>query len=64
MKDKILLATVRLMEAAAALRTDKKGVTIIEYALLATLVAVALVAALGTLKTSISTSLSTIGNNL
>ena len=52
------------MQTLLALRNDKRGVTIIEYALLAALIGIALVAALGTLKGSISTAFSTIGTDL
>ncbi len=47
-----------------ALRSDKQGVTIIEYALLAALIRVALVTALGTLQGKISTEFLTIGADM
>jgi pilus assembly protein Flp/PilA len=54
----------RILQAFEALRSDKRAVTIIEYALIAALIGVALVASLSTLKSNISSSLSTIGTNL
>ena len=53
-----------LMQAFVALRSDKRAVTIIEYALIAALIGVALVASLSSLKSNISSSLSTIGTKL
>jgi len=47
-----------------ALRSDKRGVTIIEYALLAALIGVALISAMSTLQGKISTEFSTIGTSL
>jgi pilus assembly protein Flp/PilA len=44
------------------LRRDTSGVTIIEYALLASLIAVALIAALGLLEDDVSKSFSRIGS--
>ncbi|MFN7227184.1 MAG: Flp family type IVb pilin [Holosporales bacterium] len=44
------------------LRRDTSGVTIIEYALLASLIAVALIAVLSLLKDDVSTSFSRIGS--
>ena len=52
------------MQAFVALRSDKRAVTIIEYALIAALIGVALVASLSSLKSNISSSLSTIGTKL
>lgn len=43
---------------------DEGGVTMIEYALLAALIAVALIVAIGTLKTGISDLFTAIGNCL
>jgi len=54
----------RILQAFEALRSDKRAVTIIEYALIAALIGVALVTSLSTLKSNISSSLSTIGTNL
>jgi len=54
----------RILQAFVALRSDKRAVTIIEYALIAALIGVALVTSLSTLKSNISSSLSTIGTNL
>jgi pilus assembly protein Flp/PilA len=45
----------------AAFTTDESGATIIEYALLAALIGVALVAGLGTLKGKLSGTLSNVG---
>jgi Flp pilus assembly pilin Flp len=44
-----------------ALRSDKRAVTVIEYALIAALIGVALVTSLTGLKSKISSSLSAIG---
>ncbi len=44
------------------LRQDTSGVTIIEYALLASLIAVALIAVLGLLREDVSESFSRIGS--
>ncbi len=54
----------RIMQTLMALRDDKRGVTIIEYALLAGLIGVALVASLQGLKTNIATVLTNIGTGL
>ena len=48
----------------AAFTTDESGATIIEYALLAALIGVALVLGLGTLKGKIDGSLTNIGSKL
>ena len=48
----------------ASFATDESGATIIEYALLAALIGVALVLGLGTLKGKIDGSLTNIGSKL
>ena len=59
------------MKAMSSLKTklfaftaDESGATIIEYVLLAALIGVALVAALGTLRTNLSTGFSKVGAQL
>ena len=54
----------RILQAFEALSSDKRAVTIIEYALIAALIGVALVASLSSLKSNISSSFSTIGTSL
>jgi pilus assembly protein Flp/PilA len=48
----------------STIKADRKGVTAIEYAMMAALVAVGLITATTTLKNSIATSFATIGNAL
>ena len=48
----------------AAFTTDESGATIIEYALLAALIGVALVLGLGTLKGKIDSSFTNVGSKL
>jgi Flp pilus assembly pilin Flp len=52
------------MQALLILRTDKRAVTIIEYALLAALIGLALVTSLTGLTTKISTVFTNIGTDL
>ncbi len=54
----------RFIQALFALRSDKRGVTIIEYAMLAALVAVALATSLSTLSGKVSNTFATIGSSL
>ncbi len=54
------LITTRL----SLLYGDKKGVTMLEYGLIAALIAVVAVTALGTLGTNISTQLSSVANTI
>ncbi|MGD0108972.1 MAG: Flp family type IVb pilin [Rhodopila sp.] len=56
--------TFRILQAFLALRSDKRAVTIIEYALIAALIGVALIGTLTSLEGKISSSLSTIGASL
>ena len=53
-----------LKSKLSAFTTDESGATLIEYALLASLVAVALVAALGTLRGKVSGTFSNVGAQL
>lgn len=55
---------VRLYCFLSTLKANRKGVTAIEYALMAALIAVALVTATTTLKNSIATTFNNIGNAL
>lgn len=50
-----------ILQTFVALRSDKRAVTVIEYALIAALIGVALVTSLTGLKSKISSSLSAIG---
>ena len=47
-----------------AIRADRRGVTALEYALIAALIAVAIVGALRTLGTDLNTTFTTIASNL
>ena len=47
-----------------AIRTDRRGVTALEYALIAALIAVAIVGALRTLGTDLNTTFATIASDL
>ena len=47
-----------------AIRTDRRGVTALEYALIAALIAVAIVGALRTLGTDLNTTFTNIASNL
>ncbi len=51
-------------KAWLAIRTDRRGVTALEYALIAALIAVAIVGALRTLGTDLNTTFTTIASNL
>ena len=53
--------TKRFMQVLLCLRKDKRGVTIVEYALLAGLIAIGLAAGLTTLQGKISTVFSSVG---
>ncbi len=57
-------ATLRILALAQRLRRDERGVTALEYALIAALIAVAIVGALSTLGSDLNTTFSTIGTNL
>ncbi|MGD0230341.1 MAG: Flp family type IVb pilin [Syntrophorhabdales bacterium] len=52
------------MERIKRFLKDEEGVTMIEYALLAGLIAVALVTVIGTLKGNLSTLFTTIGTSI
>ncbi len=47
-----------------SLKKDRRGVTAIEYALIASLVAIVLIGALGTLGSDIASSFNLIGSNI
>ena len=53
-----------IVTAINQLRTDKKGVTAIEYALIATFLAIAIIAAITALGTKISAQFGTIASAL
>ncbi len=57
-------ATLRILTLAKRLRRDERGVTALEYALIAALIAVAIVGALGTLGSDLNTTFTSIGTNL
>ncbi len=57
-------ATLRILALAQRLRRDERGVTALEYALIAALIAVAIVGALSTLGSDLNTTFSTIATNL
>jgi pilus assembly protein Flp/PilA len=57
-----LINTARL--SLAALSRDEKGVTAIEYGLIAALIAVAAVVVMGTTGTNLSSVFTTVANNL
>ena len=53
--------TKRFMQVLLCLRKDKRGVTIVEYALLAGLIAIALAAGLTTLQKQIGSVFTSVG---
>ena len=55
---------VRLYCFLSTLKANRKGVTAIEYAMMAALIAVGLITATTTLKNSIVTEFATVGNAL
>ena len=55
---------VRLYCFLSTLKANRKGVTAIEYAMMAALIAVALVGTIGALKNSIGNTFNAIGNAL
>ena len=57
-------ATIRILALAQRLRRDEQGVTALEYALIAALIAVAIVGALSTLGSDLNTTFSSIATNL
>ena len=63
-KIRIMKTISSLKTKMAAFTTDESGATIIEYALLAALIAVGLVAGVGTLRTKIGGSFTNVGTNL
>jgi pilus assembly protein Flp/PilA len=54
----------RLTAKVRALMLDEKGVTAIEYGLIAGLIAVAAVTVMGTIGTNLTTVFTTVANNL
>ena len=57
-------ATIRILTLAKRLRRDERGVTALEYALIAALIAVAIIGALTTLGSDLNTTFTNIGANL
>jgi pilus assembly protein Flp/PilA len=55
---------MRIVFAAKSLWSDQRGVTALEYGLIASLVAVGLVAALGTFKGTLVTAFTAMGTSL
>ena len=55
---------IEYLKAWLALRADSRGVTAMEYALIGSLIAVAIIVALTTLGNGISTTFNTIAGNL
>jgi pilus assembly protein Flp/PilA len=53
-----------MLSRVTKLRENKRGVTMVEYALIAALVAIAAVTILATLGTSVSTVFSTVNSNM
>lgn len=64
MKNQILKSVIRIEALLADVRNDRRGVTIIEYGLLAALIGVALAASLTGLKTTIASTFTSIGSAL
>jgi pilus assembly protein Flp/PilA len=51
------------ISALVAIRGDKSGVTALEYGLIAALIAVAIISAVATLGTNLSTTFTTVGGH-
>ncbi len=56
--------TIWILALTRRLRRDERGVTALEYALIAALIAVAIVGALATLGSDLNTTFTTIATNL
>ena len=64
MMDKIGLAGLRAYNALRNIGKDEKGVTAVEYGVIAALIIVVCIAAITTVGTNLNTTFSTIGSSL
>ncbi|MGG5817314.1 Flp family type IVb pilin [Falsiroseomonas sp. HW251] len=64
MLDKIGLAGMRAYGALSRIGKDKKGVTAVEYGVIAALIIVVCIVAITTVGTNLRTTFNAVGNNL